>query len=129
MKIALIQDWLLGMRGGEKVLESLCRLYPEADIHTLLYDPKRVSPLIRARSVKSSWLESFPFVHNYYRYLLPLMPTAIESLDIKDYDLVISSSHCVAKGVRAASAKHISYCHTPMRYIYYQEGNYFPGGA
>lgn len=120
------------MRGGEKVLEAVCELYPAADIHTLLYKPDRVSNLLRGKTVRTSWFQSLPLVDRYYRYLLPLMPSAVSGLDVAGCDLVISSSHCVAKGVSlgnrdSAGRKplHICYCHSPMRYIYGQFDNYF----
>lgn len=128
-RVALIQDWLTGMRGGEKVLEALGGIFPQADIFTLFYQPDRISETIRAHRVTPSWLNGLPGVGGYYRYLLPLMPSAIESFDLRGYDLVISSSHAVAKGVRVPSGvRHICYCHTPMRYIWNQSMDYFQVG-
>src|ERR1035437_8528718 len=95
-KVALVHDWLTGMRGGEKVLEAALELYPQADLYTLIHRPERVSALINSRRIHTSWLNSLPGVGHYYRYLLPLMPRAIESFDLGDYDLVLSSNHCVA---------------------------------
>jgi hypothetical protein len=116
MRCAIVHYWLLGMRGGEKVVEGIARLLPEADIFTLFYDPERVSPLIRSRVVKASILNPFRRV---YRSLLPLMPMALETLDLRGYDLVISSESGPAKGVLVSShARHICYCHSPMRYIW-----------
>ncbi|HMJ62996.1 MAG TPA: hypothetical protein VK493_14585, partial [Bryobacteraceae bacterium] len=116
MRCAIVHYWLLGMRGGEKVVEGLARLLPEADIYTLFYDPDRVSPLIRSRVVKSSILNPF---RGIYRSLLPLMPMALETFDLRGYDLVISSESGPAKGVLVSShARHICYCHSPMRYIW-----------
>jgi len=116
MRCAIVHYWLLGMRGGEKVVEGLARLLPEADIYTLFYDPERVSPLIRSRVVKTSFLNPFRRV---YRSLLPLMPMALEAFDLRGYDLVISSESGPAKGVLVSShARHICYCHSPMRYIW-----------
>ena len=131
MKTAIIHDWLLGMRGGEKVLEAVCELYPAADIYTLLHRPERLSDLLRGKNVRASWFQTLPWVDHYYRYLLPLMPQAIGRLDASGCDLVISSSHCVAKGVSLGGNTvgqrplHICYCHSPMRYIYDQFDNYF----
>ena len=88
MRCAIVHYWLLGMRGGEKVVEALCRLYPQADIFTLFYDPESVSPLIRSHHVTASFLNPF---RKHYRSLLPLMPMALEHLDLRDYDLIISS--------------------------------------
>jgi glycosyltransferase involved in cell wall biosynthesis len=116
MRVALIHYWLLGMRGGEKVLEGICRLFPEADIFTLFYDPEAVSPLIRSHTVKASFLNPFRGV---YRSLLPLMPMALEDFDLRSYDLVISSESGPAKGVlTSAKSRHFCYCHTPMRYLW-----------
>ncbi len=116
MRVALVHYWLLGSRGGEKVLEALCRLFPDADIFTLFYEPERVSSLIRARNVEASFLNP---LRRWYRTLLPLMPLALESFDLRGYDLVISSESGPAKGViTSASTRHVCYCHTPMRYLW-----------
>jgi glycosyltransferase involved in cell wall biosynthesis len=116
MRVALVHYWLLGMRGGEKVLEAICRTVPDADIFTLFYDPDQVSPLIRSRNVHSSFLNP---LKRMYRKLLPLMPMALEAFDLRSYDLVISSESGPAKGVITSSeTRHICYCHTPMRYLW-----------
>ena len=116
MRVAIIHYWLLGHRGGEKVLESICRIYPEADIFTLFYEPNLVSPLIRSRNVVSSFLNP---LRRFHRSLLPLMPLAVESFDLRNYDLVISSESGPAKGViTSATTRHFCYCHTPMRYLW-----------
>ncbi len=134
-KVALVHDWLTGMRGGEKVLEAALELFPEAELYTLIYRPEAVSELINSRRVHASWLNSLPGVGRYYRYLLPLMPWAIESFDLGDCDLVISFNHCAAKGVRLTprpgrpAPLHLCYCHTPMRYVYDQFDDYFVDGA
>jgi glycosyltransferase involved in cell wall biosynthesis len=126
MKIAIVHDWLTGMRGGEKCLEVLCRLYPSADLFTLLYIRGSVSPTIESHSISTSFIQNLPFVKSKYRYYLPLMPLAIERFDLKKYDLILSSSHCVAKSVKpSAGSLHICYCHTPMRYIWDQFDQYF----
>jgi len=126
MKIAIIHDWLTGMRGGEKCLEVFCRLYPEADLFTLLHIPGSVSSIIETRKIHTSFLQLLPFVEKKYRHFLPLMPLAIEKFDLTGYDLVLSSSHCVAKGViPGKKTLHISYCYTPMRYIWDQYEQYF----
>lgn len=116
MRSAIIHYWLINMRGGEKVLEALCRLLPDADIFTLFYDPEKVSPLIRSRNVRVSFLNP---LKRFYRSLLPVMPYALEHLDLRGYDLVVSSESGPAKGVLSPSdARHICYCHTPMRYLW-----------
>ena len=116
MRTAIVHYWLLNMRGGERVLEGLCRLLPEADIFTLFFDPERVSPAIRAHRVQTSFLQPY---RKRYRSLLPLMPMALESFDLRGYDLIVSSESGPAKGVMAPStARHVCYCHTPMRYLW-----------
>ncbi len=115
-RAAIVHYWLVGMRGGEKVVEALCRLLPDADIFTLFYEPERVSTLIRSRNVHASFLNPF---RRQYRSLLPLMPLALETFDLRGYDLVISSESGPAKGVIVpSSARHLCYCHTPMRYLW-----------
>ena len=126
MKIAIVHDWLTGMRGGEKCLEVFCRLFPEADLFTLLHVPGSVSSVIEDRKIHTSFLQSLPSIEKNYRNFLPLMPKAIEQFDLKGYDLILSSSHCVAKGVVPGEEKlHICFCHTPMRYIWDQYDQYF----
>lgn len=116
MRVAIVHYWLLGMRGGEKVVEALCRLYPSADLFTLFFQPESVSPLIRSHRVTASFLNAG---RRYYRSLLPLMPLALEQFDLREYDLVISSESGPAKGVLTRSnTRHICYCHTPMRYLW-----------
>src|ERR1043166_1676428 len=125
MRVALVHDWLTGMRGGEKCLEVFCELFPEADLYTLLYLPEHVSPAIRSMNVRSSWFNRVPGATQYYRYALPLFPTLIENFALRNYDLVLSSSHCVAKGIVPAGALHISYVHSPMRYVWGVYGGRF----
>ncbi len=116
LRAAIIHYWLINMRGGEKVVEALCRLLPEADIYTLFYDPERVSPVIRGHRVTASFLNP---LRRAYRSLLPLMPYALERFDLRGYDLIVSSESGPAKGVLAPSdARHVCYCHTPMRYLW-----------
>lgn len=125
-RIALVHDWLTGMRGGEKVLEVLCELYPQADLFTLIHRRGSTSPAIERLHPRTSWLQYLPGVARYYRVCLPLFPFLIEQFDLDRYDLVISSSHCVAKSViRAPGARHLCYCHTPMRYAWDQFDAYF----
>jgi glycosyltransferase involved in cell wall biosynthesis len=126
MKVAIVHDWLTGMRGGEKVLEVLCELYPEAHLYTLIHNKGSVSETIEGMDIRTSFIQRLPFTKKHYRYLLPLFPSAIESFDLNGYDLVISSSHCVAKGVLTPpECLHISYIHTPMRYIWDLYNDYF----
>jgi len=116
MRTAIVHYWLLNMRGGEKVVDALCRLLPDADVFTLFYDPERVSPTIRGHRVRASFLQPF---RKHYRSLLPVMPLALESFDLREYDLVISSESGPAKGViTPSSTRHVCYCHTPMRYLW-----------
>jgi len=126
MRVALVHDWLTGMRGGEKVLEVLCELFPEADLFTLFHLNGSVSPTIERRRITTSFVQHLPMAARYYRRYLPLFPYAIERFDLAQYDLVISSSHCVAKSVRTPSpVRHVCYCHSPMRYAWDQFDAYF----
>lgn len=126
MKMALIHDWLTGTRGGEKALEALCDLYPDAPIYTLVHIPGSVSKQVESHQIITSPLQYAPFVRKFYRNYLPLFPALIENFDLQEYDLIISSSHCVAKGVIPSDkAYHISYCYTPMRYIWSHYDDYF----
>ena len=131
MRVALVHDWLVTARGGERVLEALCRMFPGADLFTLLHARGSQSALIEQRRIVTSFLDRVPGVERRYRHLLPLMPAAIESLRLDGYGLVLSSSHCVAKGVRAPpGARHLSYVHAPMRYMWDLFDDYFsPGRA
>jgi len=129
VKVAIVHDWLTGMRGGEAVLEGLLELHANAELFTLLHVPGSVSRFIEARPIHTSFLQRMPAAGNAYRYLLPLMPRAIESLDLNGFELVISSSHCVAKGVRVPDGvPHLCYSHTPMRYVWDQYDVYFGSG-
>jgi hypothetical protein len=114
------------MRGGEKCLEILCELYPNADLYTLIYVKNQLSPVIERMNIKTSFIQRIPMASKYYRYYLPLFPTAIEQFDLKGYDLVVSTSHCVAKGILPVpDSLHISYCFTPMRYVWDMHFEYF----
>lgn len=124
--VALVHDWLTGMRGGEKVLEAIAELFPAAPIYTLVHLPGSV-PTLESHPIHTSFLQRIPGVRRHYRRLLPLFPAAIEDLDLGGYELIVSSSHCVAKGVvPPPGASHLCYCHTPMRYAWDQEHTYFP---
>jgi len=128
MKVALVHDWLTGMRGGERCLEVFCELFPEADLFTLVHIPGNVSPRIESMRIHTSFLQNLPGIEKYYRYYLPLMPWTIGAFNLRGYDLILSSSHCVAKGIRiTGGGTHICYCFTPMRYIWDQFDIYFSG--
>ncbi|MFI5183097.1 MAG: glycosyltransferase [Vicinamibacteria bacterium] len=117
------------MRGGEKVLLSLARLFPKAPIFTLLHVRGSVAPELEARDIRTSFVQRLPGASRRYRHYLPLFPFAAESFDLSGFELVVSSSHCVAKGVRPApGALHVTYCHTPMRYIWDRYDDYFGRG-
>jgi glycosyltransferase involved in cell wall biosynthesis len=116
MRAAIVHYWLLNRRGGEKVVDALCKLLPHADIFTLFCDPATLSETIRSHRITTSFLNP---LRRHYRSLLPLMPMALESFDLRGYDLVVSSESGPAKGVITSSGtRHICYCHTPMRYLW-----------
>lgn len=121
MKVAIVHYWLVGMRGGEKVLEEICRLYPQADLFTHVAIPKNLSDTIRSHSITETFVARLPFGRKLYQKYLPFMPRALEQLDLTGYDLVISSEAGPAKGVICdPDAVHLCYCHSPMRYIWDQ---------
>ena len=130
MKVALVHDWLVGMRGGERCLEIACRMFPDAQLYTLLRHEPGLSPTLARMPCQTSFLQRFPGVRHYYRWMLPLMPTAVESLQIQeDVDLVLSFSHAVAHGAIAPTGvPHVCYCFTPMRYAWDLRESYFGGG-
>ena len=118
-RVAIVHYWLVSMRGGERVLERLLRLFPNADIFTNVYNPENVSTAINRAGVTTSFVDRLPFSRRMYQYYLPLMPMALEGLDLSDYDLVISSESGPAKGViTRPDATHLCYCHSPMRYLW-----------
>ena len=126
LRVALVHDWLTGMRGGEKVLEAICGLFPDAPLYTLVHVPGSVSPAIEARRIVTSVAQRLPNPARFYRHYLPLYPLAVELFDLDGYDLVISSSHCAVKSVvPTGRAVHVCYCHSPMRYAWDQFGAYF----
>jgi glycosyltransferase involved in cell wall biosynthesis len=125
-RLALIHDWLTGMRGGEKVLEVLAELYPDADLFTLVHVRGSVSPTIERLRPRTSFVQHLPLVRRYYRLCLPLFPAAVEQFDLDGYDLVVSVSHCAVKSVVCTGrARHLCYCLTPMRYAWDQYPAYF----
>jgi len=126
-RTAVVHDWLNGMRGGENVLEAILPLVPNPTIFTLFHVPGAVSREIERYPIRTSYLDRFPFSRRGYRQLLPLFAGAVESFDLAGFDLVVSSSHCVAKGaVARQGVPHLCYCHTPVRYAYEQFDVYFP---
>lgn len=128
-RVAIVHDWLNGMRGGEKTLEAILELFPRADIFTLLLDREKISDTISQRKITTSFIQRLPLAQSSYRYLLPLFPKAVESFDLSGYDLVISTSHCVAKGARPPNgAMHVCYCFSPMRYAWVFQEEYFGRG-
>ncbi len=128
LRIALVHYWLVNRRGGERVVETLAEMFPQADVFTLVLDPKALSPSLRSHRITTSFLQRLPRARHHYRKLLPLFPLAVEQFRLRDYDLVISSESGPAKGVITSSHTcHICYCHSPMRYLWdmyheYREG-------
>ena len=119
MRVALVHYWLVGMAGGERVLEALCRMYPQADIFTHVLDRRALSPDIAGHHIETTFINRLPGSRKQYQRYLPLMPLALEQLDLTGYDLVISSESGPAKGViTRADSLHVCYCHTPMRYLW-----------
>ncbi|MBC7386437.1 MAG: glycosyltransferase [Cryobacterium sp.] len=128
-RVAVVHDWLNGMRGGEAVLEAILELYPQAEIFTLVCEPAKISEKIKRHVIHTSRMQTIPGAVARYRHFLPLMPKFIESFDLRGFDLIISSSHCVAKGIRKpAGAVHVAYVHAPMRYVWDRFNDYFGAG-
>jgi glycosyltransferase involved in cell wall biosynthesis len=119
MRVALVHYWLTARRGGEKVLEALCGLFPQAVIFTHVCDRARLSPFLARHEIRQSFIHRLPFAKRHYRHYLPLMPLALEELDMRGFDLIISSESGPAKGVLPpAGVPHLCYCHSPMRYLW-----------
>ncbi len=128
-RVALVHDWLTGMRGGERCLEVFCELFPDAPLFTLLHVPGSVTPTIERRRIVTSFVQRLPQAAARYRYYFPVFPLAIGRFDLSEYDLVVSMSHCVAKGVRVSPhALHLCYCFSPMRYVWDLSSDYFGPG-
>lgn len=124
MKIALVHDYLNQYGGAERVLEALLEIYPDADLFTLIYDSRQMPAKLSKKRIRRSFLNKFPFSKFYYEYLLPLYPLAIESFDMRGYDLIISNSSAWAKGIiTTVNSCHITYCLNPMRFAY---DSYYP---
>jgi glycosyltransferase involved in cell wall biosynthesis len=119
MKVAIVHYWLINMRGGEKMLEALLEMFPEADIYTHVYNHHAISSLINSRRIITSRINRLPFAKKMYQFYMPLMPNALMDFDLQRYDLVISAEAGPAKGVVPnPNAYHICYCHSPMRYLW-----------
>jgi glycosyltransferase involved in cell wall biosynthesis len=126
MKVALVHDWLTGMRGGEKILEVFCELFPDATIFTAIHNEGMMSPTIERMKIKTSFIQHLPLKATKYRNYLPFMPAAIDALDFSEYDFILSTSVAIAKAAKPSkNAMHICYCNTPMRYIWDQYEEYF----
>ena len=125
-QIAIVHEWFTSMRGGEKCVEALCEVFPQATVFALVHTPGSVSPTIEHMPIRTSFIQHLPLAQTRYRHYLPLFPTAVQQFDLRGFDIVISSNHCVAKGVRTSpETLHICYCHTPMRYIWDLYDQYF----
>ena len=130
LRVAIIHDWLVTLRGGERVLDALCELFPQAVVHTLVRLPGVATPRIEAMRHVTSFADRLPLAQKKHRWLLPLYPMAIESFDLSQFDLVLSSSHCVAKAALAGpGAVHVCYCHTPVRYAWDRTDDYVSGSS
>jgi glycosyltransferase involved in cell wall biosynthesis len=124
-RIALVHDWLTGMRGGERCLEVACELFPDAPLFTLLHVPGSVSATIERRRIVTSFVQRLPGAATRYRHYLPLFPAAVRGLSLDGFDVVLSLSHCAAKAVRVPpGALHLCYCFSPMRYVWDLESDY-----
>jgi len=127
LKVAIVHDWLVTYGGAERVVETMCEIFPQADIYTLIYDEEKMGHIFSKEKVKTTFIQKFPKATKLYTKMLPLMPRAFEELDLEDYDMVLSSSSCCAKGViTSPSTIHIAYIHSPMRYawdLYYDYRN------
>jgi glycosyltransferase involved in cell wall biosynthesis len=127
MKTAIVHDWLTGMRGGEHLLEEVLPLVPDPTIFTLFHVPGAVSRRIESYPIRASFLDRLPLARRHYRHLVPLYARAVESFDLAGFDLVVSISHCVAKGaISPPGVPHLCYCNTPVRWAWEQFDAYFP---
>ncbi len=125
MRVALVHDWLTGMRGGEAVLAEIASFFPGAPVYTLFHRRQALSGELVNHRVTASYLQRISLGGRFYRPLLPFMPQAVAGFNLHGFDLVVSSSHCVAKGViPPPGAVHVCYCHTPMRYVWDQREEY-----
>jgi glycosyltransferase involved in cell wall biosynthesis len=126
LRVAIVHDWLTGMRGGERVLEAMCELFPHAKLYTLVHVPGAVSARIAAFKPRTTFINRLPRAYRWYRHYLPLFPLAVEQINLDGFDLVLTSSHCAVKSVVVPGrARHLCYCHSPMRYAWDQFEWYF----
>jgi glycosyltransferase involved in cell wall biosynthesis len=130
-RVAIVHEWFTAMRGGEKCVEAMCEMFPQAELFTLVHKQGAVTGTIERHTIHTSFIQKLPQATRRYRYYLPLFPSAIQRLDLSGFELVITSHHCVAKGVKVdPGALHLCYCYTPMRYIWGLFDEYFaPGRA
>jgi len=125
MRVAIVHYWFVNRRGGEKVVEAILDMYPQADLYTHVCDPAVLDPVVSKHEIFTTFIQKLPFSRKLYQLYLPLMPFALEALDLSDYDLVVSSESGPAKGVIVSpQAMHICYCHSPMRYLWDMHGEY-----
>lgn len=126
MKTAIVHEWFITYVGSEKVVEQLLALHPEADVYTLVdFLPASERDFLKGRKIQTSFIQKLPFAKKYYRQYLPWMPLAIEQFDLSEYELIISSSHAVAKGILTGPDQlHISYVYSPMRYAWDMQHQY-----
>lgn len=128
MKVALVHYWLVTWRGGEQVLQALCNMFPAADVFTHVFCPETCGPPLAGHRISTTFINKLPYAQKYYQYYLPLMPLAQEQLDLREYDLVISSESGPAKGViTSPDSLHLCYCHSPMRYVWDRYHDYIDG--
>lgn len=119
MKVALVHDWLTNYGGAERVIESFHRVFPAAPVYTVFYDQSRLPDSFKGLDIRTSFLQKVPFGHKKHQWFLQFMPLAVEQFNLSEYDLVLSSSSCCAKGIiTGAGTCHICYCNTPMRYAW-----------
>ena len=124
MKIAIVHDYLCGIGGSERVFQYMCEEFQEADAYTLAYNPTMTLPYFKGRNIRTTWLNRYVQSMDAFRWSFPLATYVMESLDLSDYDVVLSSSATVAKYVRVPNGKHVCYCYIPTRALW-QTGEYF----
>ena len=130
MRVAIVHYWLVNMRGGEKMIETLLEMFPEADVYTHVYDPAAITETIRSKKIYTSYINKLPFAKKLYQLYMPLMPAALMGFNLQKYDLIISSEAGPSKGVVPnPSAYHLCYCHSPMRYLWDIYHEYFRGAT